>query len=169
MNGKVKYGICACGCSKEESPLYSRGFKQACYWRITNENAQLKRDSRATGQPREKKKTNIIPQRSKQGKKVDPPEFAKNKKKLRFEKLKEFGYLFCDKCNRSGSRYYEMHHIIFRSEKPKHKKLHDSINLIDLCVDCHNGFHDNKKSREYLVIERKLDAVFGLDVLFNSP
>ena len=62
MNGKTKYGICKCGCTKEEKALYSKGYRQHCYWRITNANAQLKRDQREGGTQGEKKKAGKIKQ-----------------------------------------------------------------------------------------------------------
>ena len=81
------------------------------------------------------------------------------------DKLKsELGVMFCEVCNDSNSAL-ETHHIIFRSEKPNHANLHDEINLIKVCNTCHNEFHKHKGSRNELVEQRKLNELFGNDVL----
>lgn len=81
------------------------------------------------------------------------------------DKLKnDSGIMFCEVCSDSNS-LLETHHIIFRSEKPNHPNLHDEVNLIKVCVTCHNEFHKHKGSRNELVEERKLNELFGNDVL----
>jgi len=85
--------------------------------------------------------------------------------KLRRDKVWTFGYWFCDKYNRSDTYNYSMHHIVYRSEKPKHKHLHNKRNLIDLCEACHRWFHEKKNRRIYLIEERKLTELFGNDIL----
>lgn len=95
---------------------------------------------------------------------VDDPLFIKNKASLIKEMFDDHGYLFCEVCKCSNGGL-EGHHIIFRSEKPKHKNLHDKVNLIMCCVSCHNKFHRKKGVRNDLVIERGLEVVFGMDVL----
>lgn len=74
------------------------------------------------------------------------------------------GFLYCERCKVSGTRF-EVHHLIYRSEKPKHEYLHDKINLINVCVKCHNWFHNNKSNRNQIVRERELNKYFGEDVL----
>lgn len=79
--------------------------------------------------------------------------------------LDQHGYTFCEHCQKSNGVYkFEVHHIIFRSEAPKHEHLHNPKNLIILCSDCHNGnknsFHSNKDKRNYLIEKRKLDDLF---------
>ncbi len=64
--------------------------------------------------------------------------------------LFEHGYMFCEHCGRSDQYYYEVHHIFYRSEKPKHKKLNHADNLILLCKKCHNWLHDMKARRRTL-------------------
>ncbi len=54
----------------------------------------------------------------------------------------------------------EHHHIIFRSEAPKHENLHNPRNVIKLCGTCHKWFHNKKDNRKELVIERKLWELF---------
>lgn len=94
------------------------------------------------------------------------PELERNKKLLRFQLIKEKGKLFCQKCNTDKSVFgWHVHHIVFRSEKPGHKNLHDLINLIHLCSECHDWFHEVKGRRIYLVEARRLEIVFGTDVL----
>lgn len=94
------------------------------------------------------------------------PELERNKKLLRFQLIKEKGKLFCQKCNSDHPKFgWHVHHIVFRSEKPGHKNLHDLINLIHLCSECHYWFHEVKGRRIYLVEARQLNLVFGNDVL----
>ncbi|GAF78733.1 unnamed protein product [marine sediment metagenome] len=47
------------------------------------------------------------------------------------------GYNFCEKCTRSD-KGLSIHHIVYRSERPKHPMLHEKINLIILCT-----FHED--------------------------
>ena len=78
------------------------------------------------------------------------------------------GYIYCESCNVSNAIGYERHHIIWRSEKPGHKNLHDKENLMILCKDfkgcCHDKWHEDKGLRNKIVEERKLDKLFGQDV-----
>ncbi len=85
--------------------------------------------------------------------------------KIRQAKIEKYGFLFCDKCNTNNSYQWEMHHLIYRSEKPKHKHIHNERNLIDLCMKCHNWFHKKKDRRDYLIKERNLTELFGNDIL----
>ena len=84
--------------------------------------------------------------------------------------LDEYGYLFCMKCNKSRAYKFEVHHIIFRSERPNHKNLHDKDNLIICCTDCHtknwNSYHNKKDERNSLVIERGLDVIFNISIKY---
>jgi len=56
---------------------------------------------------------------------------------------------------------FSTHHIVFRSEKPNHPEMNNPANLIFLCHNCHEGFHNDKRSRNYLVKERGLQELFG--------
>ncbi len=91
--------------------------------------------------------------------------FQKNGKEVIDSMIKERGYVYCEKCDTSNSPRFEKHHIIFRSEKPNHPHLHDKINLIVVCISCHNLYHKSKGIRDALIIERGLEKVFGNDVL----
>lgn len=90
-----------------------------------------------------------------------------NKKELNLIKKKkniifsEKGYYECKHCKRTDKFYYDLHHIIYRSEKPKHEQLHNDRNLILLCRECHNLFHKNKSIRNKLIDERKLNILFN--------
>lgn len=83
-------------------------------------------------------------------------EFIKTAKQMQSDMIDEHGYLFCEHCgvNGNSSPLDPPHHIIFRSEKPKHPKLHSRENLIILCRSCHNKFHANKTMRNDLVRKR---------------
>ena len=76
----------------------------------------------------------------------------------------EKGYLFCEIC-KANKGIDPPHHIIWRSEKPNHPELHELSNLILLCRNCHNEFHDKKGKRNKLVLSRQLHLIFGNDVL----
>jgi 5-methylcytosine-specific restriction endonuclease McrA len=91
------------------------------------------------------------------------PEFTKNSKELREEQVENFSYTFCQLCKKPGA--VECHHIIYRSEKPGHIKLHSKINLILLCKTHHDWIHENKQNRKQLVFDRKLNEIFGEDVI----
>lgn len=79
--------------------------------------------------------------------------YERNKKEL----LEETP--FCNLCG-TTNHVLDTHHIIYRSEAPKHKSLHDKRNLIVLCRECHNKMHENKNIRELLVKQRKLHLLF---------
>lgn len=90
--------------------------------------------------------------------------FQKNKKERMIEMIENEGYTFCEKCNQPN-KILEAHHIIYRSEKPNHEKLHDKINITLLCMGCHDWYHKKKGNRNDIVKERNLHLVFGNDVL----
>jgi len=88
-------------------------------------------------------------------------EFSEAKEKLREKIEREKGRLSCEKCDTESSIRFSVHHIIYRSEKPKHPQLNNLLNLIFLCFECHNWFHAVKSRRSYLVKERNLFSLFG--------
>lgn len=90
--------------------------------------------------------------------------FFKNRDSYRQDIVDKHGYLFCEKCGKTNCRF-EAHHIIFRSEKPKHEFLHDKRNIINLCHVCHSYYHSRKANRNELVVSRGLHELFGNDVL----
>lgn len=87
--------------------------------------------------------------------------FMKVRDTMREEMKEEHGYLFCERCKINRSYQWEMHHIVFRSEKPNHQYLHHPSNLINLCVKCHNHYHIKKSNRNELVEQRGLKERFG--------
>lgn len=98
----------------------------------------------------------------------DPKEYVKSRKKVVHDQLDEYGYHFCQRaeCGKSrGVFKFEVHHIVFRSERPKHPMLHDPVNLIIVCNKCHGKFHSNKSIRNELVKNRKLDDIFNVPIL----
>lgn len=70
-------------------------------------------------------------------------------------------YDYCERCGVSSSLRFEAHHIVFASEAPKHKELHNFKNLILLCINCHNELHKHKILRNDIVKERELDELFN--------
>jgi len=91
--------------------------------------------------------------------------YIRIRNKIRAEKIEEYGYLFCDKCGTNKTYQWETHHLIYRSEKPNHEHIHHERNLIDLCIKCHNWFHEKKARRNPYVEERNLVELFGNDIL----
>jgi hypothetical protein len=91
--------------------------------------------------------------------------YLKNRKELFDNMIEERGYIYCEDCNTSNAFKFHTHHIIFRSEKPLHKDMHNKLNLINLCNICHDRYHDDKGFRNKLVEERGLNKLFGSDVL----
>lgn len=73
--------------------------------------------------------------------------------------LDENGYLHCENCGRNDN-WLELHHICYRSEKPKHKNLNHEDNLILLCKKCHDWLHDKKDRRETLEKWEKTKCLF---------
>lgn len=84
--------------------------------------------------------------------------------KYRKKFLEKYGYLFCEKCKISNAIRYETHHIVYASEKPMHKELHNDRNLILLCIGCHNEMHGAKKMRNDLVEKRNLNELFECEL-----
>lgn len=90
--------------------------------------------------------------------------FHKRRDEYRQEMKEAFGYLFCERCGVTNSKF-EAHHIVYRSEKPRHEHLHDKKNILNLCVKCHNWYHIHKNNRNEVVEKRELHLLFGNDVL----
>lgn len=90
--------------------------------------------------------------------------FFKNRDEYKRNFVEKNGALWCEKCGLPSTKL-EAHHIIYRSEKPRHEHLHSKENIILLCVPCHNWFHKSKSNRNDLVLERKLHLLFGSDIL----
>lgn len=93
--------------------------------------------------------------------------FNKNAKEIKQSMIEDMGYIYCEYCNTSNTPKWEAHHIIFRSEKPKHKNLHDKVNILIACIKCHNELHKHKGLRNKIVEVRKLNLIFGNNVLFK--
>lgn len=99
-------------------------------------------------------------------------ELLLNKIRLREILIGEIGHLYCEHCDRSIGVTFEIHHLVYRSEKPDHPKLHNLKNLYHICVTrvdnsepCHKLFHRLKGTRNKIVRQRRLDKLFGADVL----
>ncbi len=91
--------------------------------------------------------------------------FQKICKEMNTEMIKNHWYRFCEFCLINNSIRWEHHHIIFRSEKPRHEFLNDKRNILHLCIKCHNEFHKHKHIRDEIVKERKLNELFWNDIL----
>jgi hypothetical protein len=97
--------------------------------------------------------------RNKRGPRHEPFPYRKWKKRYKEEILARHDCIRCEKCYASGQRL-EFHHIVYRSEAPRHKNLHDPRNNILLCVTCHNWFHNKKSHRDPYIIQRKMWELF---------
>lgn len=86
--------------------------------------------------------------------------FARNSKKLRDAQIEKAWYYYCEHCWTNNSKRRETHHIIFRSEAPFHKSLHEINNLIRICIICHNEFHKHKEKRNMYIVNRRLRVLF---------
>ena len=85
--------------------------------------------------------------------------FEKVKKQLK----EEMGdYPPCGRCGVTNGIGYSFHHIVFRSEAPRHRNLHCPENLIWVCNGCHRWFERKKDRREYLIKERGLVEKFPI-------
>ena len=91
--------------------------------------------------------------------------FMKNAKEIEHCMIEDLGYIYCEQCGTSKSLRFERHHIIYRSEKPNHINLHDKENILIVCIKCHNELHKHKGLRNTIVESRKLNELFGNDVL----
>ena len=85
--------------------------------------------------------------------------------KYRKDFVEKHGYQFCELCkvNQNGTQKFEVHHIYFASLWPKHPQLHNFLNLINLCIQCHNDMHAGKKNE---TIFKRLEKKRGLKELF---
>lgn len=90
--------------------------------------------------------------------------FFKNRDEYKSDLVKENGVLWCERCGSTNPKL-EAHHIVYRSEKPKHPSLHSKENIYLVCVPCHNWLHKSKSNRNELVIKRNLASLFGDDIL----
>lgn len=82
------------------------------------------------------------------------------RKEIDNDQIEERWYYYCQHCFTSSSLRWETHHIIYRSEVPKHPELHNKRNLLKCCMSCHNEFHKDKKMRNKYIEERKLNELF---------
>jgi len=98
-------------------------------------------------------------------KKKYPNEHLNACRKYRKVFLEKNDYIYCEECGISNSIRYETHHIVFASEAPKHKELHNPKNLTMVCIKCHNKFHAKKSNRNELVTRRGLEKLFNLKLL----
>ena len=95
-------------------------------------------------------------------------QYLRTRNEMREEMMKFAGHLFCERCGTQETYQWEMHHLVYRSEKPNHEFLHDKRNLINLCMKCHNWFHQSKGNRDWWVERRKLWELFGEDIRDKS-
>jgi hypothetical protein len=97
--------------------------------------------------------------------KADQLLFEKNVAEIKQGMIDKVGYIYCECCHKSNALRFEGHHIVFRSEKPKHPNLNDKENILITADDCHVEFHKNKGKRNNIVKQRKLNLIFGDDIL----
>jgi predicted HNH restriction endonuclease len=88
-------------------------------------------------------------------------EFEKQSRKIKKRIVEQYGEIRCEKCKANSSIQFSTHHIIYRSERPKHPAINALENLIHLCFDCHEWFHKSKTNRNPWITTRKLYLLFG--------
>lgn len=98
------------------------------------------------------------------------PKPKKKKKKNRAAKHKnacrrycqsfvdKHGYQFCELCKRSDQYFYSVHHVFSAGQYSGHAMLHDDINLMLLCHECHTGIEENSINIDH--IKEKLTEIF---------
>lgn len=91
--------------------------------------------------------------------------YKKERKNLIDKQIIDYGYIMCERCNKSSAFKFHVHHIVFRSEKPSHIHINNPLNLIIVCDTCHDEFHSNKGLRNDIVENRNLNKLFGNDIL----
>lgn len=106
-----------------------------------------------------KKMSPIIARRRKMTQ--EDKDFEKAKRKVKHRVKQEYGCLRCERCKTRRSIQFSVHHIIFRSERPKHPHLNNIRNLLYLCFDCHEWFHKRKRNRDPWIKKLKLWELFG--------
>ncbi len=84
------------------------------------------------------------------------------------ELIDQQGFLSCQMCGTSRTFFWEVHHIVFRSEAPKHPNLNHKDNLLICCSKCHAKLHKKKAARQSVVQARKLYDLFP-DILTLRP
>jgi len=77
------------------------------------------------------------------------------------------GFIYCEVCKNSNATFH-VHHLIYRSEAPKHPELNNHLNLINCCAQCHHDFHSHKALRNDIVIERGLEELFDRKLIINK-
>lgn len=87
-------------------------------------------------------------------------EFRNISKAIKDDIVLLYGRLVCERCKAHNTNIWDVHHIIYRSEAPKHPNLHNRNNLILLCRDCHAYYHSRKANRSELIKSRKLYELF---------
>jgi hypothetical protein len=83
----------------------------------------------------------------------------KHSSRYKKEFLNNNGYLYCELCKRSD-KIYDTHRIMSAGRYPKHKYLHNPINMILLCRECHEEVHAGKALTK-IIEERSLRELFG--------
>lgn len=79
------------------------------------------------------------------------------------------GYFnYCEICkkNKNSVLRLDEHHIVYKSEKPKHHEMENKRNKLILCDKCHTNLHDCPKYyRNVWIVERNLTELFGNDII----
>jgi len=76
---------------------------------------------------------------------------AKYRKKF----LEVNNYLRCEVCNIVSAFKFDVHHIYYASKYPYHPQLHNPLNLVLVCRECHNKFHANKMKEAFEALEKE--------------
>lgn len=145
-----------------------RPFQKYCSFKCEHKNKKVKPKKPIVYKPRKpiKKKPFVFKPKKPIRKKTPTDQdllYIKNRDEMKAEQIKKEGGTFCEHCFEPG--HVECHHLVYRSEKPKHEHLHNKLNLILLLPKCHAWFHKKKSRRNDLVRKRGLATLFGNDVL----
>ena len=90
-------------------------------------------------------------------------EFTKVCKEIDDEMLRNYWYRFCEFCFVNNSPRWEHHHIVFRSEKPRHEHIHAKENIINLCI-CNRRHSNRVATKFYFIISQDLTHIIATKV-----
>ena len=73
----------------------------------------------------------------------------------------------CELCGIRNA-IFDIHHIVFKSEIPKHPEVNNCRNLIFVCRECHILLHTHKRDRDSLIKERELEKLFNKKFVYDT-
>jgi 5-methylcytosine-specific restriction endonuclease McrA len=97
-------------------------------------------------------------------------QIAKQRYLAWYEETYDYVHCLNEDCKNPNEHPHSVHHIYSRSKYPRHKEIHNMLNLIMLCQKCHDKFHHGKTKDDYIEVKRltrKWSNERGLHKLFR--